>query len=100
MNRSFRVPAFSLLTLLGLALTDPAGAAGTPAGTQLSNQAQASGLTGDAQTPVTALSNMVSTTVSPLCSVSVTPDGTAAAPGQQQDRVARRERHVWLPGRQ
>ena len=81
MNRSFRAySAFALLTLLGLAQ-----AAGTPAGTQINNQAEATGLVGDGQTPLTALSNTVSTTVSPLCSVSVTPGGTVQAPGQQQN---------------
>ena len=73
-----------LLVLSGLALPGQAGAVGTPAGTVITNQAAASGTLSD-NTPVDGLSNIVSTTVSPLCSVSVTPDGTLQAPGQQQE---------------
>ena len=82
MSRSHRLipslAALALLSVLGGAL-----AAGTPAGTVISNQAAA---TADAPTsgdpPISVLSNLVSATVSPVCSVSVTPDGTTAAPGQ------------------
>ena len=72
--------ALTLLAHLGLAQ-----AAGTPAGTVITNVATGSA---DAlirgQPPVAAQSNLVSTTVSPVCAVSVTPDGTVAQPGQQQ----------------
>jgi uncharacterized repeat protein (TIGR01451 family) len=77
-------PLLSALTLLTLCTL--AQAAGTPAGTVISNQATADGdlLTEAGSTPVSGLSNRVITTVSAVCSVSVLPDGSVAAPGQQQ----------------
>ena len=72
--------ALTLLAHLGLAQ-----AAGVPAGTVITNVATGSAdplITG--QPPIAAQSNLVSTTVSPVCAVSVTPDGTVGQPGQQQ----------------
>ena len=70
--------ALALLTALGLA-----SAAGTPAGTAITNQAlgTADPVTAG-QPPISVLSNLVTATVSPVCSVVVTPDGTVDAPGQ------------------
>ncbi|WP_293915377.1 DUF11 domain-containing protein [Deinococcus sp.] len=81
-------PARSLSALVVLTLSALAQAAGSPAGTVITNQAAASGTLGDDNTPVSGLSNIVSTTVSPVCSVSVTPGGTIQAPGQQQTILA------------
>ncbi len=74
---------FSALLALAAGFAGQAGAAGTPAGTVIQNQASA---TADPFAPggpvISALSNLVESVVSPVCSVSVTPDGTVAAPGQ------------------
>ncbi|WP_237724754.1 DUF11 domain-containing protein [Deinococcus alpinitundrae] len=77
------IHSLSVLTLL--AHLGLAQAAGTPAGTVITNIATGSAdplVTG--QPPVTAQSNLVSTSVSPVCAVSVTPDGSVGQPGQQQ----------------
>ncbi|WP_425146367.1 DUF11 domain-containing protein [Deinococcus sp.] len=79
MNRLFS-SFFALATLSWLGL---ATAAGTPAGTLITNQAAVSAdPVQPGQPPIVALSNVVSASVSPVCSVSVTPDGTPDAPGQ------------------
>ena len=74
---------FSALLALAAGMTGRAGAAGTPAGTVIQNQASA---TADPFVPgdpgISVLSNLVESVVNPVCSVSVTPDGTVAAPGQ------------------
>ena len=76
-----RVPVqllFLLLTLLGLA-----GAAGTPAGTVIENQATFQALPGDpAEAPIVLTSVRVQTAVQQVCSLSVLPSGTVRAPGQ------------------
>ena len=86
-----RSPPFLLSALLTLAagltgqltLSGLAGAAGTPAGTVIQNQASASADPFNPGDPaITALSNIVQSVVSPVCSVSVLPDGTVGAPGQ------------------
>ncbi|ADV68584.1 DUF11 domain-containing protein [Deinococcus maricopensis] len=76
-----RVPHF--IATLALALSALAGAVGTPAGTSITNQAsgQADPFTPGGP-PVVSVSNIVQATVQPVCAVSVTPDGTVAAPGQ------------------
>ena len=85
MKRSLHLLLSALLTLAaGLTgLSGQAGAAGTPAGTVIQNQASVSA---DPLTPgdaaISALSNVVRAVVSPVCSVSVLPDGTSTAPGQ------------------
>ena len=70
--------------LLGLLL--PGAHAGaqnmTPAGTVITNQAQAEFLSPTTGQPTVSQSNVVQTTVSAVCAVSVTPDGTVAQPGQ------------------
>lgn len=81
MTRSrFILPAL----LLGLLL--PGAHAGaqtlTPAGTVITNQAQAEFLSPTTGQPTVAQSNVVQTTVSAVCAVSVTPDGTVVQPGQ------------------
>ncbi|MGY2892828.1 DUF7933 domain-containing protein [Deinococcus sp. UYEF24] len=74
---------FSALLALAAGMLGQAGASGTPAGTVIQNQASA---TADPFVPgdlgLSVLSNLVESVVSPVCSVSVTPDGTVAAPGQ------------------
>ncbi|ULH14491.1 DUF11 domain-containing protein [Deinococcus sp. KNUC1210] len=60
-----------------------ASATGTPAGTKITNQAiGTANSVNPGQPPISVLSNTVSATVSPVCSVVVTPDGTVDAPGQ------------------
>nr|WP_184136209.1 DUF11 domain-containing protein [Deinococcus humi] len=54
----------------------------TPAGTVITNQAQAEFLSPVTNQPTVSMSNVVQTTVSAVCAVSVTPDGTVAQPGQ------------------
>ncbi|MBB6017182.1 DUF11 domain-containing protein [Deinococcus radiopugnans] len=81
MTRSrFVLPAL----LLGLLL--PGAHAGaqtlTPAGTVITNQAQAEFLSPPTGQPTVVRSNVVQTTVAAVCAVSVTPDGTVAQPGQ------------------
>jgi len=67
-----------IVTLLGLA-----GAAGTPAGTVIENQATFQGVSDDGSgAPFTARSATVQTVVSQVCSLSVLPNGTLIAPGQ------------------
>ena len=74
---------FPALLALAASFVGQAGAAGTPAGTVIQNQASASAdgfNPGDP--PISALSNLVQAVVSPVCSASVTPDGTTDTPGQ------------------
>ncbi|GMA17074.1 DUF11 domain-containing protein [Deinococcus metallilatus] len=78
------------LALLGLTLHGTALAGGTPAGTVITNQASAEALGPNGES-ISAVSDRVTTVVSPVCAVSITPDGTPGAPGQT--------RHV-LPGEQ
>lgn len=74
---------FALLAGL-LALAPVAGAAGTPAGTAITNRATAEALEDGPQArPLLAESNEVRTQVQAVCAVSVTPDGTATQPGQR-----------------
>lgn len=54
----------------------------TPAGTEIINQASAEYIAPESGTPSTAVSNVIRTVVQAVCSVSVTPDGTVAQPGQ------------------
>lgn len=72
-----------MLSLLGLSLLGWAAAVGTPAGTTITNQVSG---TADPVTPgaapLTLESNLVSVVVSPVCSLSLLPDGSVAAPGQ------------------
>ena len=79
-HRSARA-AFRSLMLAALSLGAAAQAQSiAPAGTQITNQAQATGLaSGQA---ISSLSNLVRTTVLPVCGVSVTPNGTVERPGQ------------------
>jgi len=78
-----RFPIFSALLALAAGLGGQAGAGGTPAGTVIQNQASA---TADPINPggpgLSAQSNVVQAVVSPVCSLSVTPDGSTDAPGQ------------------
>ncbi|CAM4440409.1 DUF11 domain-containing protein [Deinococcus marmoris] len=85
MTRSrFILPAL----LLGLLLPGFAGAQSltaqglTPAGTVITNQAQAEFVSPTTGQPTVSQSNVVQTTVSAVCALSVTPDGTVAQPGQ------------------
>lgn len=70
------------LAALALALSSSAFAAGTPAGTVIQNQAFLEFSPNPGQPPVVIPSTPVETTVLPVCSVSVLPNGTLAAPGQ------------------
>ncbi|UQN07231.1 DUF11 domain-containing protein [Deinococcus sp. QL22] len=65
-----------------LALSGLAGAAGTPAGTVITNQATATFDPPAPGTPGESISNVVSTAVQAVCAVSVTPNGSVSAPGQ------------------
>jgi uncharacterized repeat protein (TIGR01451 family) len=73
---------FNTLAALALALSSSAFAAGTPAGTVIQNQAFLEFSPTPGQPPVVIPSTPVETTVLPICSVSVLPNGTLAAPGQ------------------
>lgn len=74
-----RAAAFAALTLL--AAVPQAFAVGTPAGTVISNQATVN-YTDANGNPLSALSNIVTTTVSQVATVSVTPNNAAnAVPG-------------------
>ncbi|THF68308.1 DUF11 domain-containing protein [Deinococcus sp. Arct2-2] len=70
------------MAALALALSSSAFAAGTPAGTVIQNQAFLEFSPTPGQPPVVIPSTPVETTVLPICSVSVLPNGTLAAPGQ------------------
>lgn len=71
----------TLAALMTLALAASAGAAGTAAGSTISNTGYVD-YTDDTGTAATATSTAVSATVAQVYAVSVTPDGTTAAPGQ------------------
>jgi len=76
---TIRATAVAVLTLL--AAVPGAFAVGTPAGTVISNQATVR-YTDSNGNPLTALSNIVTTTVSQVATVSVTPNGAQnAVPG-------------------
>lgn len=77
-----RFPHITTMLTALLVLAAPAGAARTPAGTEITNQAQAEFVPPAATDPVRAVSNTVVTVVQAVCSVSVTPDGTVPQPGQ------------------
>jgi len=62
-------------------------AAGTPAGTEIRNQASASYIDSAGQ-PQTTTSNEVITVVQPVYGFSITPDGTEASPGQTKSGLA------------
>ncbi|ANE44706.1 hypothetical protein SU48_01975 [Deinococcus puniceus] len=70
------------MAALALALSSSAFAAGTPAGTVIQNQAFLEFSPNPGQPPLVIPSLPVETTVLPVCSVSVLPNGTLAAPGQ------------------
>jgi len=59
-------------------------AAGTPAGTQIVNQATAT-YTDQNDVPQTAASNEVITEVSQVCGLTIGPNGTEVSPGQSQE---------------
>ncbi|MFT2719007.1 beta strand repeat-containing protein [Deinococcus sp. A31D244] len=75
----------SLMLAAFLAL-GAASAAGTTAGTQITNQASAA-YRDASGTKLDANSNQVSTLVKQVAGVTISPDGTPAAPGQQQQAV-------------
>ncbi|MFC3832581.1 MULTISPECIES: DUF11 domain-containing protein [Deinococcus] len=75
---SLRTALVSVLVMAGVA-----GAAGTPAGTVITNRASALFGTPNPQDLQETASNTISTVVQAVCSVSVTPDGTVAQPGQR-----------------
>ncbi|WP_456476304.1 DUF7925 domain-containing protein [Oceanithermus sp.] len=62
-------------------------AVGTPAGTEIRNQASASYIDSAGQ-PQTTTSNEVITVVQPVYGFSITPDGTEASPGQTKSGLA------------
>jgi len=72
-----------VLFLLGLGAVI---AGGTPAGTEIRNQASASYVDSSGQ-PQTTTSNEVVTVVQEVYDFTITPDGTEAAPGQTQSAV-------------
>lgn len=79
--KSVRMTAALAAAVLALAATPAAFAVGTPAGTVISNQASVS-YTDTNGNALTALSNVVTTIVSQVASVTVDPDNsTNAAPG-------------------
>lgn len=67
--------------LVALILGPVTQAQSLPAGTRIVNQGQISGTT--LGQPISSVSNAVVTSVLPLCGVSLTPNGTVEAPGQQ-----------------
>lgn len=81
--KPFRTPLLPALLALAAGLGGLASASGTPAGTVIRNQASA---TADPLNPgdpdLSSTSNLVESVVSPVCAVSVNPDGTTDAPGQ------------------
>ncbi len=62
-------------------------AAGTPAGTEIRNQASASYIDSAGQ-PQTTTSNEVITVVQPVYGLEIKPDGSETAPGQTKDMLA------------
>ncbi|THF68073.1 DUF11 domain-containing protein [Deinococcus sp. Arct2-2] len=72
----------ALLALGACAGGQWANAAGTPAGTTITNIATGSFEPLVPGGPTTAQSNLVSTTVQAVCAVSITPNGSVLAPGQ------------------
>lgn len=76
------IHALVLSTALLLAATASSAAAATPAGTAITNQAQAELVSPRTNLPETVRSNVVTTTVQAVCAVSVTPNGTLERPGQ------------------
>ncbi|MFC4639128.1 DUF11 domain-containing protein [Deinococcus hohokamensis] len=84
MNRHLRALRPLFLTLLGLAAQ--AGAL-TPAGTVITNQVQAEFISPVTDQPEQVLSNVVQTTVAPVCAASVTPDGSAEQPAYSVTRL-------------
>jgi uncharacterized repeat protein (TIGR01451 family) len=74
--------ALATLALLGLAVSSPALAAGTVAGTTISNQATVNYADANGNALPAVLSNIVTTTVSQVASVTVDPDrSSSATPG-------------------
>lgn len=71
-----------VLTMSALLALSTTTQALTPAGTEIINQASAEYIAPESMTPSTAVSNVIRTVVQAVCSVSVTPDGTVAQPGQ------------------
>lgn len=78
LNVPLTVALALLLTLPGLAR-----AQGTPAGTVISNTASADVISDPGRPSFQVVSNTVTSAVAAVCTVSVTPDGTVPAPGQQ-----------------
>ncbi|MFC3832208.1 MULTISPECIES: DUF11 domain-containing protein [Deinococcus] len=80
-----RLPRFPLAlraALIALILPALAVAAGTPAGTSISNQASTSFTAPDSAQTLQVASNQVVTVVQAVCAVSVGPDGTVARPSR------------------
>ncbi|MVN87064.1 DUF11 domain-containing protein [Deinococcus sp. HMF7620] len=73
------------LALTGLLSAAAPALAATPAGTEIVNQATAEYVPPVPEDRGLATSNVVRTVVQAVCSVSVTPDGTVAQPGQRAD---------------
>ncbi len=69
------------LAALSLSLHSAAFAGGTPADTVITNQASVAAIDADGAA-ISDVSTTVTTTVSGVCAVSVTPDGTPDQPGQ------------------
>ncbi|WP_034385684.1 DUF11 domain-containing protein [Deinococcus sp. YIM 77859] len=77
------LPLLSHLLVTAGLLVCGAALAQTPAGTELTNQATATFEPPTPGDPTTAVSNVVRTVVQAVCAVSVTPNGSVAAPGQR-----------------
>jgi len=78
MNRLFRLTLALVAPVLLAGVSSPVLAAGTPAGTTISNQATVNFADGNGN-PLTALSNIVTTTVSQVASITVDPDNSSTA---------------------
>jgi len=80
-----RLAKGALLSVLGVFLLGTIVlATGTPAGTQIVNQATAT-YTDQNGVPQTATSNEVITEVSQVCGLTILPNGTESSPGQSQE---------------
>ena len=86
MNKAGSYKSWILTTFFFLVLA-AAFAAGTPAGTEIRNQASAS-YTDSAGQPQTVTSNEVVTVVQPVYDFVITPDGTEINPGQTKTGLA------------
>ncbi|PNY79537.1 beta strand repeat-containing protein [Deinococcus koreensis] len=77
----------NFLSLLALLAVGQASATGTPAGTQITNQATVTYRDSDTGTRQGTNSNEVSTLVKQVAGLTITLDGSVAQPGQQQQAV-------------